>query len=326
MKVAAYLRISTDRQAEEGLGLDVQEQAIRVWAKDHGHRIVAWYRDEGQSGSNGLDRPLGLGDAFRALTDGLARGLVVYRLDRLARDLIVQEQLLMELRGQGADVFSTSPPEQGYLTDDADDPSRKLIRQVLEAVAEYEGSMIALATAVRAAGAVSPAALERLYLAAIVARRALADCTLDVEVLTRGAERLAERLDGISLPTAPIPPAYLDRDRTAGGKGSSSPPPDTIVEPAMGARPQEGASAATPVMVIAGPVDRIADVEDVALHLENCDALDISFRLFRAGCYRVDGTSTDLETVAEELAARKDVLSVSRHGSTIHVVPASQVL
>src|SRR2546426_9291882 len=52
MNVVAYLRVSTDRQAEEGLGLDVQKHAIRAWAKQHGNRIVAWARDEGVSGSN----------------------------------------------------------------------------------------------------------------------------------------------------------------------------------------------------------------------------------------------------------------------------------
>jgi DNA invertase Pin-like site-specific DNA recombinase len=41
-------------------------------------------------------------------------------------------------------VFSTSAAEAGYLTDDPDDASRKLIRQVLGAVAEYERSMTAL--------------------------------------------------------------------------------------------------------------------------------------------------------------------------------------
>ena len=40
MKLVAYLRVSTDRQAEEGLGLDVQDRAIRRWARDNGHRIA----------------------------------------------------------------------------------------------------------------------------------------------------------------------------------------------------------------------------------------------------------------------------------------------
>jgi DNA invertase Pin-like site-specific DNA recombinase len=70
--------------------------------------------------------------------------LIVYRLDRLARDLVLQEQLLADIRRMGADVFSTSSAEGSYLTDDPDDPSRKLIRQVLGAVNEYERAIIAL--------------------------------------------------------------------------------------------------------------------------------------------------------------------------------------
>lgn len=144
MKIVAYLRVSTDRQAEEGLGLEVQEQAIRAWAKQHGHRIVGWHRDEGVSGSNGLDSRVALPDALDALRERRASGIVVYRLDRLARDLVLQEQLLAEIRRLEAEPFSTSAAEAGYLTDDPDDPSRKLIRQVLGAVSEYERSMISL--------------------------------------------------------------------------------------------------------------------------------------------------------------------------------------
>lgn len=144
MRVIGYLRVSTDRQAERGLGLDVQERAIRSWAKAQSHRIVALTRDEGVSGSNGLANREGLADALDMIREGKGQGLVVYRLDRLARDLIIQEQILAEIRRLGADVFTTSAGESGYLADDPDDPSRKLIRQVLGAVAEYERSMIAL--------------------------------------------------------------------------------------------------------------------------------------------------------------------------------------
>src|SRR5258706_7555130 len=144
MKVAGYLRVSTDRQAEEGLGLEVQEHAIRAWARNNGHRVGSWYRDEGLSGSNGLDQREGLADALDALKNRGAAGLVIYRLDRLARDLVLQEQLLADVRRMRAEVFSTSAGEAGYLSDDPDDPSRKLIRQVLGAVSEYERGMISL--------------------------------------------------------------------------------------------------------------------------------------------------------------------------------------
>lgn len=142
MKVVAYLRVSTDRQAEAGLGLDVQEEAIRQWAKGMGHRIIGWHRDAGVSGSNGLEQREALPDALATIRSGRARGMVVYRLDRLARDLVVQETLLSEVRRIGGEVLSTALSEADYLRDDPDDPTRKLIRQILGAVNEYDRAMI----------------------------------------------------------------------------------------------------------------------------------------------------------------------------------------
>jgi DNA invertase Pin-like site-specific DNA recombinase len=146
MKLVAYLRVSTDRQAEEGLGLDVQDDAIRTWAKREGHRIALWARDEGVSGSNGVETRVGLVDALGAIQSGIGRGLVVYRLDRLARDLVLQEQLLAEVWRMEGRVFSTSASEDAYLDPDGaeSDPSRALIRQILGAVAQYERAMIRL--------------------------------------------------------------------------------------------------------------------------------------------------------------------------------------
>lgn len=146
MKVLGYVRVSTQVQADEGLGLDVQEQAIRAWTKANGHRLVGIAREEGVSGSNGIETRRALPEALMQLRAGKAQGLVVYRLDRLARDLVLQEQLLAEIKKMGAEVFSTSPSEANFLGDDPNDPSRKLIRQVLGAVAEYERAMIGLRT------------------------------------------------------------------------------------------------------------------------------------------------------------------------------------
>ena len=74
----AYLRVSTDEQANSGLGLDAQLDAIiaAVGQPD------AIYRDEGYSGSD-PKRPA-LMDAIDALSAGDV--LVVAKRDRLARD------------------------------------------------------------------------------------------------------------------------------------------------------------------------------------------------------------------------------------------------
>jgi DNA invertase Pin-like site-specific DNA recombinase len=143
MKVSAYLRVSTDKQAERGNGLDVQRAAITRWAKAEHHKITGWHVDEGISGSNGIDTREALPSALADVRERRAAGIVVYKLDRLARDLIVQETLIAEIRRTG-EIFTTSAAEAGYLADDPDDPSRKLIRQILGAVNEYEKSMIVL--------------------------------------------------------------------------------------------------------------------------------------------------------------------------------------
>jgi DNA invertase Pin-like site-specific DNA recombinase len=142
MQVVGYVRVSTERQAEEGLGMAVQEEAIREWAKRNGHSVVAVVRDEGVSGKI-ADRP-GLADLFAILRKGKVAAVVVYRLDRLARDLVVQEQLLAEFWRLEKQVCSTMDAESEYLSDDPNDPSRRLIRQVLGAISDYERETIIL--------------------------------------------------------------------------------------------------------------------------------------------------------------------------------------
>lgn len=144
MKVVGYCRVSTLDQVKDGYGLDVQRGEIERWAKANGHEIVHWCQDEDRSGADDLSKRMGLAAALRGISSTRARAMVVARLDRLARDLVLQEQLLAEIKLVGGRVFSTSASEDGFLVDDPADPARKLIRQVLGAVAEYERSLIRL--------------------------------------------------------------------------------------------------------------------------------------------------------------------------------------
>jgi DNA invertase Pin-like site-specific DNA recombinase len=133
-----YVRVSTAEQVE-GFGLEVQERAIRDHAKAQRLRLVALHRDEGQSGSNGLDTRTGLSEALVALEGGTASVLLVYRLDRLARDLLLQETLIARLRLAGAEVVSVTEPD---VDGGGEEPTRDLVRQVLGAIAQYERAVI----------------------------------------------------------------------------------------------------------------------------------------------------------------------------------------
>lgn len=143
MKLVAYLRVSTDEQAERGGGLDVQRAQLTVWAEREGHTLNRWESDEGISGSNGLDKRLALDRALQAIESGEVEGLVVAKLDRLARDLEQQEWLLRRIWDHGGTVFSAVAAEADILSD-PNDRTRKLVRQILGAIAEYERALITM--------------------------------------------------------------------------------------------------------------------------------------------------------------------------------------
>lgn len=141
LRLAGYVRVSTDRQAEVGYGLPVQRAALASWAADHGHRLIAVHADEGVTGS--LAERDGWADVEADLRSKKIDGVVVPRLDRLARDVLVQETFMRAVWELGAEVFSTAPDENN-LRDDPDDPTRKLVRRVLGVINEYERDMIVL--------------------------------------------------------------------------------------------------------------------------------------------------------------------------------------
>lgn len=145
VNVVAYCRVSTDRQAEEGLGLDVQRQQIERWASSATepgrHQIVAWHSDEGLSGSLAVDDRPGLAAALATIADGGAEGLVVAKLDRLARNLTVQEVVLGMVWAGGGRVFTADMGEVPQ--DDRDDPMRTAMRQMVGVFAQLERAMIA---------------------------------------------------------------------------------------------------------------------------------------------------------------------------------------
>ena len=146
MDLVAYVRVSTSEQSLDGYGLPIQERAIRTWAKAHGHRIRAVYSDVTSGTTAYADRP-GLSACFDALLPPpRATGLVVLRLDRLARELLQQEAALQVAWRAGGCVFAVDGGQDGsglVLADDPNEPTRKLVRRILGLVSEYERDLMA---------------------------------------------------------------------------------------------------------------------------------------------------------------------------------------
>lgn len=135
----AYIRVSTSAQVD-AYGLGAQADDVRAWSVARGIDVRI-FTEPGVSGAI-EDRPV-LAQAIDALGEGDV--FVVPRLDRLARDLMVQEFIIAEVRRRGACVASCDAAEDAYLGDGTD-PTRTLIRQLLGAFAQYERAMIALRT------------------------------------------------------------------------------------------------------------------------------------------------------------------------------------
>ena len=82
MATVTYLRVSSEEQAETGLGLDAQLRACEAWAVQHGG-LGPVFRDEGRSGGLPLEKREVLLDAIATLRKGDV--LLVSKLDRLSR-------------------------------------------------------------------------------------------------------------------------------------------------------------------------------------------------------------------------------------------------
>ncbi len=133
MKVAAYVRVSTDDQARNGVGLDAQRQRILEEAERRGWEVT-WFVDEGFGGAV-RDRPA-LQEALDGLGEGVFETLVAAKLDRLSRSVVHLGSLLEQAEAEGWDVALLD------FDVDTSKPTGRLVAHVLAAVAEFERQRI----------------------------------------------------------------------------------------------------------------------------------------------------------------------------------------
>ena len=135
-KAFAYLRVSGKGQLD-GDGFTRQRAAIRTYAVAHDFKLMREFREEGVSGTiETMDRPA-WAEMMATLHSNGVRTVIVERLDRLARDLMVQEAAIADLRKHGFQLVSVAEPDLM-----ANDPTRVLMRQLMGAVAQYDKSQI----------------------------------------------------------------------------------------------------------------------------------------------------------------------------------------
>lgn len=138
-KTAAVGYLRTSSAANVGAEKDSdkrQRAAIQRFCKAAGYVIADddWFYDEAVSGADPLGTRAGWSKLMMRILGNGVRTVIVEDASRFARELMVQEQGILELRKAGVTVLTASGDD---LTA-SNDPGRTMIRQIMGSFSEYE--------------------------------------------------------------------------------------------------------------------------------------------------------------------------------------------
>lgn len=141
-KAVGYLRCSGMGQVD-GDTWDRQQDSINKYAAANDIEIVEWFRDESVPGKTEMHNRPGLAACMARVESNGVKLVLVEISDRLARDSMVSELIIREFQKSGVRVISASGGVDLTAGDDTN-PTAKLVRQILAAVAEFDRCVIVL--------------------------------------------------------------------------------------------------------------------------------------------------------------------------------------
>src|SRR5712692_1861913 len=139
-RAVAYLRVSTEKQADKGVSLEAQRAKVEAYAQLYELELVEVVIDAGASAKT-LDRP-GLHRALEMLKARQAEALLVVKLDRLTRSVVHLGQLVEDYFADGKWAL-LSVGEQI----DTRSAAGRLVLNVLASVSQWEREAIGERTA-----------------------------------------------------------------------------------------------------------------------------------------------------------------------------------
>lgn len=132
MNVIGYIRVST---REQGLSIEAQRKRLNLEAELRGWsmRVIV---DEGQSGAKAPSERPGLREALGLLKSGAAHGIVVTKLDRIARSLADVSHMLAQSNEEKWNLIALD------LGIDTSTPEGQLIAGIMASIAQWERARI----------------------------------------------------------------------------------------------------------------------------------------------------------------------------------------
>lgn len=154
-----YLRVSTDRQAELGYGLDIQEKEIIRYAKLSGLTNLVLFIDDGYTGTKMTDRP-----ALAAVMENIKKynagqsnirieAFIVARIDRLGRTLLgtlqfIQDYIVSKKDSKGSTINNNREDinfisvAENYCRIERNNPQGKFLLMLFASLAEFDRDQI----------------------------------------------------------------------------------------------------------------------------------------------------------------------------------------
>jgi DNA invertase Pin-like site-specific DNA recombinase len=200
-KVVSYIRVSTQRQGQSGLGLEAQQAAIAHFCRSNGYELLQEFR-EIESGRNN-DRPI----LRRAIvrTKAARALLVIAKLDRLARSVSFISRLMEQVDFRACDYPDKDPFMLHIRAACAEEECRKISQRTKDALAAYKARGGRLGAANPACHKLTAqAARKGAERTATIAREANSEATaIAIELRTAGLSlpAIASELDSRGLTT-----------------------------------------------------------------------------------------------------------------------------
>jgi DNA invertase Pin-like site-specific DNA recombinase len=134
VRVLAYVRVSSEEQADSRAGLEAQREAIMRECERRGWEIVEVIEDAGFSAKD-LKRP-GVRAALEELERGRADALVVAKLDRLSRSMLDFTAVMAKAQKEGWALVALD------CAVDTTTPAGEAMAHVLATFAQFERRLI----------------------------------------------------------------------------------------------------------------------------------------------------------------------------------------
>lgn len=153
-----YLRVSTDRQAELGYGLDIQEEEIVNFAKINRMENLLLFIDDGETGTT-MNRPAlnSIVNFIEKYNTGKSKirikSMIIHRVDRLGRTLLGTLQFIQDYivaakdskdseKNKNKEDINFFSVQEKYCRIEEDDPQSKFLLMLFATLAEFDRNLI----------------------------------------------------------------------------------------------------------------------------------------------------------------------------------------